>query len=83
MLSEHTETVEFIEFNHDGKLCLTGGLNNQFIIWDVTDDGKFKFKLKVTEGPDQADDMEFVQWHPKGNVFITGGKDKLIWLING
>ena len=39
--------------------------------------------MKVTEGPDNSDDMEFVQWHPKGNVFITGGKDKLIWLMNG
>ena len=27
-LEGHTETLEFIKFNFDGKLCLTGGMNN-------------------------------------------------------
>jgi WD40 repeat protein len=27
-LAGHTETVEFIKFNHDGKLLATGGMNN-------------------------------------------------------
>jgi WD40 repeat protein len=24
-----------------------------------------------------------VDWHPKGNAFICGGKDFMVWLING
>ena len=27
-LPGHTETVEFLKFNHDGKLLATGGMNN-------------------------------------------------------
>jgi WD40 repeat protein len=27
-LAGHTETVEFIKFNHDGKLMATAGMNN-------------------------------------------------------
>ena len=40
-------------------------------------------KCTVTEGPDLKDDMNFVQWHPKGNLILTGGKDNLLWLMNG
>jgi WD40 repeat protein len=25
----------------------------------------------------------FVEWHPKGNAIICGGKDYMIWLMNG
>jgi len=35
----------------------------------------------ITDGP--TEDLNFLEWHPKGNVFITGGKDYLIWLYNG
>lgn len=27
--------------------------------------------------------MLFVEWHPKGNVLITGGKDYMVWMLNG
>jgi angio-associated migratory cell protein len=42
-----------------------------------------KLKCIIEEGPDTKDDMNFITWHPKGNVFLTGGKDNLIWLLNG
>ena len=32
-LEGHTETLEFIKFNHDGKYCLTGGMNNKLRVW--------------------------------------------------
>ena len=32
-LEGHTETVEFIKFNHDGKLMVTGGFNNVLRVW--------------------------------------------------
>lgn len=34
-LEGHTETLEFIKFNYDGKLCLTGGMNNQLRVWQM------------------------------------------------
>ena len=33
-LQGHTESVDIIEFSHDGKICVTGGLNNQLRVWD-------------------------------------------------
>lgn len=32
-LAGHTETLEFIKFNHDGKLVVTGGMNNILRVW--------------------------------------------------
>ena len=79
-LEGHTETVEIAKFNHDGKLLVTGGMNNQLRIWNAEDDA-FDLKHVITDGP--TEDLNFLEWHPKGNVFITGGKDYLIWLYNG
>jgi len=42
-----------------------------------------QLKCVIDAGPDPKDDMNFVSWHPKGNLLLTGGKDTLIWLING
>jgi ribosome assembly protein SQT1 len=88
-LEGHTETVEFIRFNHDGKLCLTGGMNNQLRVWQVEDNEapltkpyKMSLKCKIENGPDAKDDILFVDWHPKGNAIICGGKDYMIWLMN-
>lgn len=78
-LPGHTETVEFIKFNYDGKLLATGGMNNQIRIWNVENDLELKYTLE--DGP--SDDLNFLEWHPKGNVLITGGKDKMIWMFNG
>ena len=74
----HTETVEFIKFNFDGKLMITGGMNNQLRVWNAE---TFELKYALEDGP--TEDLNFLEWHPKGNVFITGGKDLLIWMFNG
>ena len=79
-LAGHTETVEFAKFNFDGKFMISGGMNNQLRIWG-TETNEFELLYTVTDGP--TEDLNFLEWHPKGNVFITGGKDYLIWLYNG
>jgi ribosome assembly protein SQT1 len=79
ILTQHTETVEFIKFNHDGKLMATGGMNNQIRIFNVDND--FELKATLEDGP--SDDLNFLEWHPKGNVLITAGKDYLVWMFNG
>jgi WD40 repeat protein len=82
-LLDHTETVEFIKFNHDGKLCITGGMNNLLRIWQVDENQKMTLKCKLENGPSETDDIQFVDWHPKGNAVICGGNDYMIWLMNG
>jgi WD40 repeat protein len=53
-------------------------MNNPIRIWNVENN----YELKATlEGP--SDDINFVEWHPKGNVIICGGKDLMIWMFNG
>jgi WD40 repeat protein len=47
----HTETVEFIRFNHDGKLCLTGGMNNTLRVWRTNTTGDFTLKTELENGP--------------------------------
>ena len=70
--------MEFIKFNHDGRLMATAGMNNQIRVWNVED---FELKCALEDGP--SEDLNFLEWHPKGNVLITGGKDKLVWMFNG
>jgi ribosome assembly protein SQT1 len=79
-LPGHTETVEFIKFNYDGKLMATGGMNNKIRVWNTASED-FEIKCTLDDGP--SDDMNFLEWHPKGNVLITGGKDFMVWLLNG
>lgn len=55
-------------------------MNNQLRIWN-SENNEFELKYTLTDGP--TDDLNFLEWHPKGNVFMTGGKDYLIWLYNG
>ena len=37
-LPGHTETLEFIKFNHDGKMVVTGGMNNVLRVWTMGED---------------------------------------------
>ena len=89
-LEGHTETVEFVKFNHDGKLCITGGMNNVLRVWSVEEnkdpmqnDYKFKLKKVLENGPSEKDDILVVEWHPKGNAVLCGGKDYTLYLLNG
>jgi WD40 repeat protein len=89
-LPGHSETVEFIKFNHDGKFCLTGGMNNTLKIWsvDVPTDPmaeplKMTLKCELTKGPAEGEDILCVEWHPKGNAVLCGGKDYSLYLLNG
>ena len=77
-LPGHTETVEFIKFNHDGKYFATAGMNNQIRVWNTD---SFDLKCALEDGP--SEDLNFLEWHSKGNVLMTGGKDKLVWMFNG
>lgn len=73
----HTDSIEFISFNHNNTLMATGGLSNKIKVWDVAKGYELKFEL---EGP--TEDIFFMVWHPKGNVLLTGGKDFLVWMFN-
>ena len=70
---QHNDTVSSVGFNFDGTLCLTGGYDGYVKIWDVVT-GELKQNL---EGPE---DIEWAQWHSKGNAVIAGSRDGTIWM---
>lgn len=78
-LEGHKETVEIIKFNSDKKLVATAGMNNFIRIWDVPSG----FTLKTTIEDASSEDINFLEWHPKGNVILVGGKDNMIWMFDG
>ena len=67
-LSGHTDTVTAVGFNYDGTLALTGAYDGTVRIWDVSS-GQLK---GILEGPE---DIEWAEWHSKGNAVIAGSKD--------
>lgn len=60
-------------FNFNGSLALTGSYDGMVRIWDVQNGSL----LQVLEGPD---DVEWAQWHSKGNAIIAGSKDGTVWM---
>jgi ribosome assembly protein SQT1 len=69
----HSDTVSCVGFNFDGTLALTGGYDGVVIVWKV-DDGSMVIKL---EGPE---DIEWAEWHSKGNAIIAGSRDGTAWM---
>jgi len=72
-LGGHTDTVTCVGFNFDGSLALTGGYDGTIKIWDVST-GEMKQQL---EGPS---DIEWAQWHHKGNAVLGGSGDGTVWM---
>jgi WD40 repeat protein len=53
-------------------------MNNQLRVWDVENG----YELKKTIDAIPQEDLNFVEWHPKAPLILTGGKDFMIWLVN-
>ena len=53
-------------------------MNNQLRVWDVA--AEFTLHKLIDEVP--IEDMLFVEWHPTALLFLTGGKDFMIWMVN-
>lgn len=77
-LEGHTETVEYCKFDSSGRWMVTAGMNNMARVWDVANG--FILKTLVEEIP--IEDMNFVEWHPTAPLFLIGGKDYMIWMVN-
>lgn len=75
------DSIEYIKFNYDAKYLLITGQGNPIRIYKVTEEdgaAMFEFKKEMETG----DDISFVNWHPKANLFITGGNDMMVWMFN-
>lgn len=72
-LAGHSDTVTAVGFNYDNSLALTGSYDGTIKVWQVST-GELKLTL---EGPE---DVEWANWHGKGNAIIAGSRDGTIWM---
>jgi len=72
-LSGHTDTVTSVGFNYDGTAILTAAYDGTVRTWDAAT-GALRL---VLDGPE---DVEWAQWHGKGNAIVAGSKDGTIWM---
>lgn len=72
-LAGHTDTVSCVGFNFDGTFALTGSFDGTCRIWNVSTGEQHI----VLEGPE---DIEWAEWHPKGNAVVAGSSDGTVWL---
>lgn len=73
-LTGHTDTVCSLEFNADGSLLATGGMDGRVKIWNSATGAC----VQTLEGPGEA--LEWVRWHPRGNVLLAGSADFTAWM---
>ncbi|KAL2610081.1 hypothetical protein R1flu_028654 [Riccia fluitans] len=73
-LRGHKDSVVQVSFNGDGSLLASAGLDGFVIIWQ---NGVSKHHL---EGPSEG--IEFIKWHPRGNLLLAGSEDFSAWLWN-
>uniref|UniRef100_A0A7S3JVG8 Anaphase-promoting complex subunit 4 WD40 domain-containing protein n=1 Tax=Aureoumbra lagunensis TaxID=44058 RepID=A0A7S3JVG8_9STRA len=71
-LTGHGDSVSSVAFSHDGALCATGGYDGVVQIWETT--GSL---TKRIEGPG---DVEWLRFHPRGDVILAGSGDGTVWL---
>lgn len=72
-LGNHEESVNAVGFSSDGTLAATGAYSGKVLVWDT----KTRALLHTLEGPE---DVEWLDWHPKGNLLLAGSKDGTIWM---
>jgi angio-associated migratory cell protein len=72
-LRGHNDSITSVGFNFDGSLALTGSYDGTVRIWNAAD-GQLKQTL---DGPE---DIDWAEWHSKGNAVIAGSKDGTVWM---
>ncbi|TIA96960.1 hypothetical protein E3P96_03490 [Wallemia ichthyophaga] len=73
VLEGHTDSVTSTAFSSDGQLLATGGMDGFVKIWDSSD---WSLKVDLQLG----DECTWIDWHPRGNVLLTGCADSTIWM---
>ena len=72
-LAGHTDSVASVGFSHDGQWAATGAYDGLVKLWDA---GTGQCR-RTLDGPG---DVEWLDWHPKGNVLLAGSQDGTVWM---
>lgn len=73
-LADHKDTITAIAFNFDSSLLATASYDSTVRVWNTADWSL----VQTLEGP--ADDVDWIDWHPRGNCIIAGSKDATTWM---
>uniref|UniRef100_A0A0G4IDV5 Uncharacterized protein n=1 Tax=Chromera velia CCMP2878 TaxID=1169474 RepID=A0A0G4IDV5_9ALVE len=73
-LGGHSDTVSCVAFGFDGKHVATGGYDGVIRVWDVASGSL----VSTLEGP--SEEVEWIDWHPRGHALIAGSSDATTWL---
>ncbi|KDE08104.1 hypothetical protein MVLG_01586 [Microbotryum lychnidis-dioicae p1A1 Lamole] len=82
-LEGHTDSVTSVGFSFDGELVATGGMDGKVRVWGrqkhagVADEFTNWALVQDLEGPNE---VNWIDWHPKGNFLIAGGADGTVWM---
>ncbi|KAJ2777153.1 60S ribosomal subunit assembly or modification protein [Coemansia interrupta] len=72
-LEKHDDSVVSVKFSNDGSLVASGGMDGKINVYRT--DGLQK--CATLEGPDE---IQWINWHPKGNVLLAGAQDASLWM---
>ena len=72
-LKGHSDSVTCVGFSYDGSLCATGSYDGSARIWNSASGES----VSALEGPA---DVEWLDFHPRGDVIVAGSQDGTIWL---
>ncbi|KAL7424092.1 60S ribosomal subunit assembly or modification protein [Cryptotrichosporon argae] len=77
-LTGHTDSIVGADWSHDGEMVATAGMDGRVRVWRRVGDGwaNFAFVTSLETGSE----VQWVKWHPKGNVLSAGCEDSSVWL---
>lgn len=75
----HSDSVAQVEWSTDGSFVATGGMDGILNVFRRESTGGRETFTHVTslEG---GDEVQFLAWHPRGNVLVAGYADATAWM---
>ncbi|CAO1622248.1 unnamed protein product [Parajaminaea phylloscopi] len=75
---KHSDSVAQVEWSADGTLVATGGMDGIVNVFRREQgDGHAFSHVTTLEG---GDEVQFLAWHPRGNVLVAGYADATAWM---
>ncbi|KAJ2157847.1 60S ribosomal subunit assembly or modification protein [Coemansia sp. RSA 552] len=72
-LDKHEDSVSAVKFSRDGTFVATGGMDGKVLVFNV----EKRERCATLEGPDE---IQWICWHPRGNVLLAGAADASMWM---